>query len=402
MEASDTNTSELIQAQYETFTQIGASHVRKNKPNQDYGAVESIAVSPDSQIYVLAVSDGHGSEKSFRSDIGSKTAVNIAIEELKNLFSKQPSFDQINSQTDIITRRIIFEWKKFVKIHFIENPVNNEDLEIKSDLDIQKIYGATLLVVLITSEYVLYLQIGDGNILAVDGSGNYFEPFEVDPLILGTDTHSLCEKDAIKYCQIRVVPHQQLPLFVFITTDGLPNSFASDKAFSSSVADIYRIIKKHGLDLVKDEMKGWLKDYTEQGSGDDITIAFYYLEQPLEEEVYEFSEDDIIFEDTDEYSHIKDKEVEESLSLDNILSDQDLKENTNILQNNEDDDKGGNRLVESEIKDEEIHPEALFQKVEEEIDNIVDESCNLLEQSSLRKSKIFKDLFLVRFNKVNK
>lgn len=397
MEASDTKTRELLQAQCENFTQIGASHVRRNKPNQDYGAVESIAVSLDNQIYVLAVSDGHGSEKSFRSDIGSKTAVNVAIEELKNLFSKQPSFDQINSQTDIITRRIIFEWKKLVKIHFIENPVNNEDIEIKSDLDIQRIYGATLLIALITSEYVLYLQIGDGNILAVDGSGNYFEPFEVDPLILGTDTHSLCEEDAIEYCQIRVVPHQYLPLFVFITTDGLPNSFASDKDFSSSVVDIYHTIKKHGLEPVKDEMKGWLKDYTEQGSGDDITIAFYYLEQPLEEE---FSGDDVVFEGADEYSYIKDKEVKESLSLNTIFPGQDPKENTNILQNNEDDDKGSNRVVESEIKDEE-----LLQKAIEETDNVVDESCNLPEQSFLKKPKDLKDLkniFSVQFNKLNK
>ena len=76
------STSEL-KIPVHTLSQIGASHVRQNKPNQDYGKCDFLKFG-DETLYILSVSDGHGSERSFRSDQGSRIAVESTIKVLKD------------------------------------------------------------------------------------------------------------------------------------------------------------------------------------------------------------------------------------------------------------------------------------------------------------------------------
>ena len=59
---------------------LGASHVKDNKPCQDY----SIAWrSEDSGAVVLIVCDGHGSDTYVRSDVGSRLAAEITLVAVK-------------------------------------------------------------------------------------------------------------------------------------------------------------------------------------------------------------------------------------------------------------------------------------------------------------------------------
>ena len=57
----------------------GASHVRSSLPNQD--AIAWFPESGEGPPLIVAVSDGHGSPRNFRSDVGSK----IAVEETTKL-----------------------------------------------------------------------------------------------------------------------------------------------------------------------------------------------------------------------------------------------------------------------------------------------------------------------------
>ena len=277
------STSEL-KIPIHTLSQIGASHVRQNKPNQDHGKCDFL-IFGDEILHILSVSDGHGSERSFRSDQGSRIAVESTIKVLKEIFFKNLSVSELKTQSDFIIGRIIHYWKQEVKQHFYKNTLTESEATLFDEQNhteeqvtenIERAYGATLLLAVITPNYVLYLQIGDGNIYAIEASGKSNIPFQPDSTIIGNDTHSLCEKDVRKYIQIKIVPHDDLPNFVFLTTDGLPNSFATDDEFSSAVEGIYKTICEYGLETVCEEIPRWLQEYTEQGSGDDITIAFYY------------------------------------------------------------------------------------------------------------------------------
>ena len=67
----------------------GASHVRSSLPNQD-----AIAWFPDSgkgPPLIVAVSDGHGSPRNFRSDVGSKIAVEITTKTCQSAARGRPA-----------------------------------------------------------------------------------------------------------------------------------------------------------------------------------------------------------------------------------------------------------------------------------------------------------------------
>src|SRR2546423_1083635 len=66
----------------------GAIHCRKDEPNQD--AVEWSPIAGSGPPLIVAVSDGHGSSRSFRSDRGARFAVGVAVTELQKLLACLP------------------------------------------------------------------------------------------------------------------------------------------------------------------------------------------------------------------------------------------------------------------------------------------------------------------------
>ena len=74
-----------------SHSQIGASHIRKEKPNQDSVGILSLA---NDSVHILAVSDGHGSERYCRSDIGSKLAVKAARHVCEQFFDPLPTLSE--------------------------------------------------------------------------------------------------------------------------------------------------------------------------------------------------------------------------------------------------------------------------------------------------------------------
>lgn len=275
------------------FTQIGASHSRQGKANQDFANSLSLH---DGKVRILSVSDGHGSERSFRSQYGSKIAVESAIKVANEFFLNIPSINDLKSQIDIFRRRLIYYWQQEVAKHLGIHSFNNDEAKLigykesTKKEDIEKAYGATVILAVITLDYTLYVQLGDGNILAIDSLETISAPILSDATLLGNDTHSLCEKDAEHYIHFKIVPHNKPPKLVFLTTDGLPNSFPTDEAFSIATTEIYESLDQYGIDAIKMEIPKWLIEYTEQGSGDDITIAFYYQKPIL---VIQKSQEDI-------------------------------------------------------------------------------------------------------------
>lgn len=257
-----------------SFTHRGASHVRHNKPNQD--AFGQLTLTKEN-IRILSVSDGHGSNRSFRSDIGSKLAVKTALEVSKYFFSDSPSISIIQNKIDILYRRIISNWKKKVENHLFRNPFSEQESTILPDeKDAEIAYGATLLLVIIMPTYLVCIQIGDGNIVILDSDENISIPIQADPSLIANDTYSLCQEDSIKNIQCEIIPFTQKPKFILLSTDGLANSFSDDKDFMQAVKEICQVINEHGTNLFFSEILNWLNEYTTQGSGDDITISLYY------------------------------------------------------------------------------------------------------------------------------
>jgi hypothetical protein len=149
----------------------GASHVRVELPNQD-----AICWQPESESappLILAVSDGHGSAKCFRSHAGSSLAVNTAIEVLQEFMarlSELPGPSAVKRWAkENLPREIVHRWRDAVADAISAASFTSAEMD---QLETQKsvgrrreavlnpiiAYGATLLTVLVTETFILYLR----------------------------------------------------------------------------------------------------------------------------------------------------------------------------------------------------------------------------------------------------
>jgi hypothetical protein len=269
----------------------GASHERKNLPNQDYG--NFYQPNENSLPIILAISDGHGSAKSFRSDRGSRFAVETAMELLKGLVDQESDRENIPAVKDYVNdklpQRIVSTWKKKVDEDLKNQDFTSEELEnlekeegtkVRQSLENHKeerkyvVYGATLLAVLVTEDYNLYLQLGDGDILTVERNTT-IRPIDKGENLIANETYSLCMKDSGKYIEkrFRTYTKESKRPMIIVCTDGYANSFNSEDKFIKIGKDYLDMIRQEGFDEVAEQLKGFLEQTSQAGSGDDITFG---------------------------------------------------------------------------------------------------------------------------------
>lgn len=254
----------------------GASHERSGLPCQD-------AVDWMEQPILLVVADGHGSERSFRSDIGAELAVEAAKTELNRLARLVPRIDlqALKHLADQdLPKAIVRRWWVLVAKDFGE-PSGAHPLP--SEILVR--YGSTLLAVLVTEGFILYMQLGDGDILAVSSDGHTEVVFEHDERMIGNETTSLCLPYAWQEFQVRFqVLEGRPPVLILVSTDGYSNSFRTREDFHQIGPDYLECIRTDGFDtVISNYLEGWLIEASQRGSGDDITLGLIYLEEEKEE-----------------------------------------------------------------------------------------------------------------------
>ena len=138
-------------------------------------------------------------------------------------------------------------------------------------------YGATIVSIVLTESYAIYLQLGDGDILIVGENGEVTRPYTSDERLIANETTSLCSKDAWRdFRSAFQVFSGNPPALILISTDGYANSFQNEAAFEVVGTDILEMIRAQGLEKIELELETWLKEASELGSGDDITLALAY------------------------------------------------------------------------------------------------------------------------------
>jgi hypothetical protein len=155
-----------------------------------------------------------------------------------------------------------------------KEPSKKKCNEVEIDLTF---YGTTLLGFLITESFCFALQLGDGDILCVN-SGGQTTPFIETDKILGTETYSISSEKAWEnvIIEMRNQATDEFPVLFIISTDGFANSFVSDEEFMKTGADYLELLKEYGENEIKDNLKNWLNETTQNGSGDDITLVLIY------------------------------------------------------------------------------------------------------------------------------
>lgn len=265
----------------------GASHLRAGVPNQD--AILQVRESGRELPVVVSVSDGHGSDKCFRSDRGSRFAVKAGarlvgefLDESRGAASDAELEERAKSY---LPREFVKRWRAAVEADLKTRPFSKEELEAVEKKDNPRArklvednpplaYGATSLTVALTETFILYLQLGDGEIISVSESGEVERALPEDERLFANETTSLCTRDADENFRVRVRQlGGELPALILLSTDGYVNSFSDAAGFLKVGSDLLEMLRADGFDSINASIKGWLEEATRSGSGDDCTLG---------------------------------------------------------------------------------------------------------------------------------
>ena len=267
----------------------GASHLRAGVPNQD--ALLHVRQSSARLPVIVSISDGHGSNKCFRSHRGSRFAVRIGARLLDELINGRHAAlapTEIESRVrESLPAEFVKRWRATVEADLKREPFREEEFARMIERDGEKArrlveanpylaYGATSLSFLLTPTYALYLQLGDGEMITVSEQGEIGQPLPEDARLLANETTSLCLEKAADDFRFAVHPHGagDLPALILLTTDGYYNSFATTAGFHQVGGDLLHMLRQEdGFGTVNRSVKGWLEEATAAGSGDDCTLA---------------------------------------------------------------------------------------------------------------------------------
>jgi len=269
----------------------GISHIEKEIPCQDACTAQ---LGLDETVGIACVADGHGGNKYFRSDKGSKIAVQVAEKALSNFYgtiaNEKTAFfnhkleNEEKQKSDIIAKlkqlegNIIYQWRNAVLKDYTENPLTDTERVICNDNKINFeddpanfifIYGTTLLAGLFTYNFWFIIQIGDGLCVILENEETAITPIEEDERLAFGRTTSLCDNDAIKNFR-ECYGFTQIDGFT-VATDGIADSFEPDKYIQFNKELYYNFTTTP--DKAQAELEAFLPILSERGSRDDVSVA---------------------------------------------------------------------------------------------------------------------------------
>lgn len=266
-------------------TAQGYNHIKNNKVCED-----SSGHYDAENFKICIVADGHGSDDYPRTDRGSRFAVDSAIKCIEQFVQTAPAIDVLADykknypMLTQLAKSILNLWHQKIQSDYEKNPFNATELSkvnekyclkyLSDNEDIRKIekaYGTTLIVFVVTEAYSFGIQIGDGKCVVVDQNGEFVEPIPDDDNCQLNVTTSLCDSDAID--EFRYYVTDSMPAAVFCGTDGIEDSYATLDELHALYRSILNIYIEYGIDIGNSELNEYLPVLSQRGSGDDVSIA---------------------------------------------------------------------------------------------------------------------------------
>lgn len=301
----------------------GESHKSTNKPCQDCAYAEDAE-----QLSMAIVSDGHGGERYFRSQIGSQIAVDVTKEAIRFFVEnmEQASFTPKNKRSvfddaqfteyssAIATEQqehtnahkaltwlfshIITQWNLAIAKHARENDLNDwekEHVEQKyideflamrdtEDASFEKTYGCTLMAYAQTPGYWFAFHLGDGKCVSMriaEGQLVCEQPIPWDEKCFLNKTTSLCDSNALEEFRYCYQGNGEFPRAIFLGSDGIDDSYGDGEILNNFYIQLFKIIIRKGYDMALKELKKSLPIISQRGSKDDMSVACVYDDSAL-------------------------------------------------------------------------------------------------------------------------
>jgi hypothetical protein len=267
----------------------GASHVRRGIGNQD-----AIGWKPQGGAglrVILSAADGLGGAKNFRSSTGARFAIDISLDLASKLL--EPAYVNLSFLKDRlqhdVPRQIVRHWRARVDADLSQSPIAETELAHLEELENRKsrelietnphlAYGTGLVTVIAAESFMAFWQIGDGDALTEYATGEVGRPVPRDEPLMAGETVSLCSPDAWRMFRVAIFG-TPAPV-ILVTTGGFSKEFQDDESFFKVSSDVREMILTDGMEAVNARLDAWLREMTEQGGGDDVTLGI--VSQPEE------------------------------------------------------------------------------------------------------------------------
>ena len=310
---------------------LGASHVKDNKPCQDY----SIAwQSEEDGAVVLAVCDGHGSDTYVRSNVGARLAGEIALEAVKRFFipvgGLSPDVEWIAGAQGAVTARdrdvlarytealpkaeedmtdtdwmmyrqrlefcdqikgiyeqdaifqalfssIYEKWLEAIRHDAQQNPFTKEELSRLGKHKLVKAYGTTLMTYVQTKKFWFAFHIGDGRMLSYEEGQGWKQIVPWDCNCFQNQTTSLCNTDPIPMFRYAFDGTGTFPKAVFCCSDGIEDSYGdydvAPDLLHNYFTGLLEVFVREGKESTMSKLEEFLPKLSAVASKDDMSIA---------------------------------------------------------------------------------------------------------------------------------
>jgi len=253
-------------------TVIGASHQRKGKPCQDASLSRTFISQNGEELHLMVLSDGHGGERYWLSDVGSR----LACEEAANAVEAAVKNNCLDSHAhwlrlleEELPRVIHSQWLEAIHQDWQNQP--NPDQHDFSP----KLYGCTLGLALMAPQWWAHTGLGDWDLVTIQGGIAELVSEEKDLNAAGEATASLSMTDAVQQfkprCNLLPLQDAQDGIHLLVSTDGIRKSCATD--------DDFRTLCIYLAELNQTEaILEALAEITSQGSGDDVSVVISMIQ----------------------------------------------------------------------------------------------------------------------------
>ncbi len=260
------------------ISEMGADHIRKELPCQDYSLVKK-----EKKWTLAVVSDGHGGKDYVRSDRGSRLACESVLQVIQQNPPGRREFDKTYAAA--ITEQIIECWRERLVQDLVKQSLTEEELarvkpETREQYErgeyLEKAYGCTLAYVLVTDMGMLVAQLGDSECYIKSSEGIYSKPLPEDEDCQFNMTSSLCGYNALEKFRYEIM--KEVPQGIFLMSDGIVNSFENESYLTSFLDVVYEAYSDEE-ESASEELRTFLGRLSKQGSGDDVSLACVFCEK---------------------------------------------------------------------------------------------------------------------------
>jgi len=257
-----------------SMSRTGARHIETGRPCQDYSLHEEYNGN-----CIAVVSDGHGNERHFLSDRGSRIACQTALENIRIFIDEFLMQDNITKTVTekairLLKQEIIKRWKSLVRQDYcdIGAPApKGEPAGISENVEVY--YGCTLCAVFTVGDAWIGIQIGDGSIAALLKNGEMIWPVPESRINEDNLTASLCMPDPM--IDFRHIFFEDRPASIYAYTDGIEKVLPDGGKGITVFLDWLKKISNS--DSRDDDLKKNLDIFTRRSSiGDDVSVAVIY------------------------------------------------------------------------------------------------------------------------------